>query len=157
MKNTIWSPIRIAIFLATWSLVTPIRIQISQTSHSLNVLVWAGAWGLGRVSPFTDSPLVIDPAYTLFMFPYCVPGLAIAWLVWRGARDGNLTKSQYIERTLLLQVVHMVLVWLFFPCPYSSGTAITCIPVPTTGIVAMPFVTRVVKELLSPWQALPPN
>jgi hypothetical protein len=113
--------------------------------------IWAGAWGFGRVSPFTDSPLVFDLFYTYAMFPYYSLGLAIAWLVWRWARDGNLTKSQYIERILLLQVVYMIFVWLLFPCPYSSGSIITCIPTPTSGIVALPFVTKVAKEISSPW------
>ncbi|MGD9380887.1 MAG: hypothetical protein PVI03_00410, partial [Candidatus Thorarchaeota archaeon] len=72
--------------------------------------------------------------------------------VWRWAQKGNLTKSQYIERVLLLQIVYLIFVWLFFPCPYSSGSVITCVPTPTTGLFALPFVTRVVREISSPWQ-----
>ena len=157
MTKTIWSPIRIALLIAAWTLVTPFRVVITQATFSTHLDIYAGIWGFGRVSPFTDSPLVIDSAYTFFVFPYCVPGLAIAWLVWRWARDGNLTKSQYLERVLLLQVVYMILVWLLFPCPYSSGSVITCIPTPTAGIVALPFVFRVVEDISSPWQDHPPN
>jgi len=150
--KTIWSPLRMAVLITIWSVVTPFRVQITQTSHSLHLLIYAGAWGYGRVSPFTDSPLVIDAIYTYAMLPYYSIGLVIAYYVWRWAQKGNLTKMQYIERVLLLQLVHIIFVWIFFPCPYSSGSVITCIPTPTTGIFALPFVTKAVREISSPWQ-----
>ncbi|MHA2081617.1 MAG: hypothetical protein ACW99H_10785 [Candidatus Thorarchaeota archaeon] len=150
--KTIWSPLRMAVLVAIWSLVTPFRIQITHTSRSSILHIWAGAWGYGRVVPWTDSSLVFDLLYTWFMFPYYSIGLVIGYLVWRWAQEGNLTKMQYIERVLLLQLAHVIFVLLLFPCPYSFGSVIICVPTPTTGIFALPFVTRVVKEISSPWQ-----
>lgn len=160
LSTTIWTPIRMAAFIGIWSLLTPFRIQIVYTYveelhlNSSRMYIWAGAWGSGSVTPWNQSPLVLDLFYTFAMLPYYSLGLAIAWLVWRWARDGNLTKSQYIERILLLQVAYVIFVWLLFPCPYSSPLSSswsTCIPTPTSGIVALPFVTKVVKEVSSPW------
>jgi hypothetical protein len=152
--KTIWSPLRMAVLIAIWSLVTPFRIQITHTGRSSILLIWAGAWGYGRLLPWTDSPLVFDLLYTWFMFPYYSVGLVIAYQVWRWAQKGDLTKMQYIDRVLLLQLAHVIFVLLLFPCPYSSTitTVHICIPTPTTGIFALPFVARVVKEISSPWQ-----
>lgn len=150
--KTIWTPLRIAVSISIWSLVTPFRVQITQTSRSAILLIYAGAWGYGRVTPWTDLPLTIDAIYTYAMFPYFSIGLAIAYLVWRWAQKGDLTKMQYIERVLLLQLAHVIFVLILFPCPYSSGSVITCLPTPTAGLFALPFVTKVVREISSPWQ-----
>jgi hypothetical protein len=154
--KTIWTPLRMAALISIWSLVTPFRIQITQTSGTPSVIleIWAGAWGYGSVTPWARPPhhIVFDAIYTYAMFPYYSIGLAIAYLVWRWAQKGNLTKGQYIDRVLLLQLAHVLLVLILFPCPYSSASVITCVPTPTTGLFALPFVNKVVREISSPWQ-----
>ncbi|MFW9889201.1 MAG: hypothetical protein ACFFER_13530 [Candidatus Thorarchaeota archaeon] len=158
--KTIWTPLRMAALISIWSLVTPFRVQITQLSgmglipSSVILEIWAGAWGYGSVTPWARPPhhIVIDPIYTYAMFPYYSIGLAIAYLVWRWAQKGDLTKMQYIDRVLLLQLAHVLFVLILFPCPYSSGSVITCVPTPTTGLFAIPFVKRVVREISLPWQ-----
>ncbi len=150
--KTIWTPLRMAVLISMWSLVTPFRVQITQTSRSVILNIYAGAWGYGRVTPWTDSPLVIDLFYTYAVLPYYSIGFVIAYLVWRWAQKGDLTKMQYIERVLLLQLAHVIFVLILFPCPYSFGSVITCVPTPTTGLFALPFVSKVVREISSPWQ-----
>ncbi len=150
--KTSWTPLRMAALISIWSLVTPFRVQITQTSRSMILDIYAGAWAYGRVVPWVDSPLVLDLFYTYTVFPYYSIGILIAYLVWKWAQKGDLTKMQYIDRVLLLQLAHVIFVLILFPCPYSSHSIITCFPTPTTGIFALPFVFRVVREISSPWQ-----
>ncbi len=143
----IWSPNRIIAFLAIWALVIPFKLMLhlNQLGYSI---IYAGLWSyLGAANPFSDSPLVVSVLNTAFQFPFYAPGLASAWLVWYGSKDENLTRQRFIEVNVMLIVIQALLA-MIIPCVMA---AVVCIPTPTTGIVALFFVSKVVKEIEVPW------
>ena len=81
------------------------------------------------------------------MLPFCVPGLAVSWCAWRSAKNENLIRGGYFQVNLLLVVIQALLA-LVIPCPTEFYL---CVPTPTTGIVALLFVSRIVKEIKVPW------
>lgn len=72
----------------------------------------------------------------------------MSWYAWRSAKDENLTRGGYFQVNLLLVIIQTLLA-LIIPCPIEFYL---CVPTPTTGIVALFFVSRIVKEIKAPWQ-----
>jgi len=140
------SPKRVTAFLHIWNLLSPLRL----TFTSVQLFVYAGAWTYIPNNPFSDYPLVISPFVMGFMFPFYALGIIIASFVWRCFENPNMTRYRYIEAILVLQIVYILVIWIFIPCPISTRPVL-CIPVPSTGLVALLFVSKVVKKLDSPW------
>ncbi len=128
----------------------PLKIIFSTFSRNLSFIIYAGAWGYLPNNPYTTSPIIVSLLYVAFMFPFYTPGIIIASFVWHGFSNPNLTRARYVEVIVLLQVVYILLIWLLIPCPISTYPHL-CIPVPSTGIVALLFVSKVVKKIDSPW------
>ncbi|MFQ5884201.1 MAG: hypothetical protein ACE5IO_03780 [Thermoplasmata archaeon] len=149
---SVWSPRRIGAFLVAWSVILPLQTQVAFPGRSLSFVVYAALWGYfpGGTPPYIEGPLVIGVFYTAFMIPYYAPGLAVAWFAWRGAMDSSLTRGRFIQTVIAIQLVHILVVWFLLPCPISL-TPHLCIPSPTTGIVALAFTSKVVKEIDEPW------
>jgi hypothetical protein len=143
-----WTPNRIVVFLSFWALIIPfvfiIRLDISlRFSH-----IYAGLWSyLGSGNPFSDQPLTISPLVAAFSLPFYAPGLASAWLVWYSSKNETITKQRYIEFNAMLILIQAI---LSTTLALNFGAAL-CIPTPTTGIVAIIFVSKVVKEIRDPW------
>jgi len=144
--KTIWSPKRITVFLHIWNLLAPLKIIITSSP----IFIYAGVWGYLPSNQFTDSPLVLSLFYAAFMFPFYAPGIIIASYVWGCFKNPNLTRYRYSNNVLMLQVVYILLIWVLIPCPFST-TAPLCLPVPSTGFVALLFTSKVVKKIDSPW------
>jgi hypothetical protein len=140
-------------------MLIPFRINLTVHHNpfsglSVSYLIYAALWGYipGPLPPMynIEGPLIINGYYFGFMFPYYAPGLVITWFVWRASSDSNMTKRNYYERIIALQLLHTSILWLFFPCPISFSLVL-CIPTAITGILALPFASRVVKEVDSLW------
>ena len=143
----IWSPNRIIAFLTIWALVIPFKLMLRLNQLRLSI-IYAGLWSyLGGANPYSDSPLIVSGLYTVFMLPFYTPGLASAWLVWYGSKNENLTKQRFIETNVMLILIQALLA-MIIPCVLADTL---CIPTPTTGIVALFFVSKVVKEIKVPW------
>ncbi|MGD9396175.1 MAG: hypothetical protein PVJ05_07095 [Candidatus Thorarchaeota archaeon] len=142
----IWSSRHITAFLAIWTLTTPLKVMLSlpRLEHSF---IYAGLWSYLPGNPFSDSPLIVSAFYSAFMLPFYAPGLAVSWFVWRSSKDENLTRTRYFEINLMLVLIQTLLT-LVIPCPMDY---FLCIPTPTTGIMALFFVSRIVKEREMPW------
>lgn len=142
----IWSPLRITAFLAIWALVTPVKVMLylPRLHHSL---IYAGLWSYLPGNPLSESPLIVSVLYTAFILPFYAPGLAVSWFAWRSAKNENLTRGGYFRVNLLLVVIQALLA-LIIPCPTEYYL---CVPTPTTGVVALLFVSRIVKETKVPW------
>ncbi len=143
-----WTPIRIVVFLSIWALVIPfvfiIRLDISLRFS----LIYAGLWSyLGGPNPFSDQPLIISPLGTAFNLPFYAPGLVSAWWVWYSSKNETITKQRYIEFNALLILIQAIVSTIL---SFAIEGAM-CIPTPTTGIVAILFVSKVVKEIKTPW------
>jgi len=145
----LWSPTRTTVFLHIWNLLTPLKIILS-TSGNLNIIIYAGLWSYLPGNPYSTSPIVVSILLTLFMFPFYSPGIIVATYVWRGFKNPNLSRYTYLEQVLLLQVVYILIIWIFIPCPISANPLL-CIPVPSTGIMALLLASKVVRKLDSPW------
>ena len=147
---SIWSQKRVTAFLHIWNLLMPLKIILSTSSLNLSFIIYAGVWGYLPNNPFTDSPLIISVFYALFMFPFYIPGIIIASFVWNSFKNPNLTRYRYIETILVLQIVYILVIWILIPCPISTHPPL-CIPVPSSGLVALLFVSKVVKDIKVPW------
>ncbi|MGY5859979.1 MAG: hypothetical protein RTU63_11470 [Candidatus Thorarchaeota archaeon] len=145
-----WSPKRVVAFLHIWNLLAPLKIILNTYSQNPSFIIYAGAWGYIPNNPFTESPIIISLFYAVFMFPFYIPGIVIASFVWNSFNNPNLTRNRYLEIIVVLEVVYILLVWILIPCPVSTHPPL-CIPVPSTGLVALLFVSKVVKKLDSPW------
>ncbi len=144
---SIWSSNRIVAFLTIWALVIPFKLMLRLNLLNFSI-VYAGLWSyLGGANPFSDSPLIVSIYHTVFQLPFYAPGLASAWLVWYGSKDENLTRQRFIEINVMLILIQALLA-MIIPC---VGPDYLCIPTPTTGIVALFFVSKVIKEIKSPW------
>ncbi len=144
---TMWSPLRITAFLASWALVVPFKImlRLSRLDHSI---LYAGLWSyIGGSNPFSSSPLIVSALNTAFNFPFYLPGLLVASFVWRSSMNENLTRSRYFEVIGMLILVQGLLA-MVIPCVMEDTL---CIPTPTTGLLALPFVSRIVKDVKKPW------
>jgi hypothetical protein len=143
----IWSTNRIIAFLAIWALVIPFKLMLRLNQLRLSI-IYAGLWSyLGGANPYSDSPLIVSGLFTVFMLPFYAPGLASAWLVWYGSKNENLTRQRFIETNVMLILIQALLA-MIIPCVMADTL---CIPTPTTGIVALFFVSKVVKEIEVPW------
>ncbi len=146
-----WSPRRVAGFLTTWTLATPFKVIIVTRFTPMHVTgIYAALWTYAPGNPIYPSPVVVDILYTLLMIPFYAPGLAIAWFAWHSTTDQNMTRMRYVEIVLALQMVHLLVVWLGFPCPISE-TPHLCSPTTVTGILALFFAPKRVEETASPW------
>ena len=148
-RLSIWSHRRIGLFLTIWNLVSPFYIIIS-IEHLNFSFFYAALWGYLPSNPFSPTPLVFGAFYTLFTLPFSVPGLVVAWLAWKGAIELNMTRGRYVEAVIVLQVIHFLIVWLILPCPIS-GSPHLCLAIPTTGLLALLFRSKVVEEITTPW------
>lgn len=149
MVEIIWSQNRVTVFLHIWNLLMPLKIILA-SSGSLS-FIYAGLWMYSRGgNPFSEAPFLLSIFYAGFMFPFYIPGIIIASYVWNGFKNPNLTRQRYLQVITLLQIVYLLLLWVVPPCPFST-TPLLCIPVPSTGFVALVFVSKVVKKLDSPW------
>jgi hypothetical protein len=111
-------------------------------------LIYAGLWlYLPNGNPLSDSPFVLSPLTTAIMLPFYAPGLAVSWFAWRSAKNENLTRGGYFQVNLLLVIIQTFLS-LIILCPTEFYL---CVPTPTTGIVALFFASRIVKEIKVPW------
>jgi len=146
MVGTIWFPKSVVAFLHIWNLLAPLKITITSSA----IFIYAGVWGYTHTNPFTHSPLLISVVYAAFMLPFYASGIVIASYVWRGFKDPNLTRYRYIEVILILQTIYIAIIWILLPCPFSADT-ILCIPIPSTGIIALLFASKVIEKLDSPW------
>lgn len=146
---TIWSNRRIGLFLTIWNLVSPFYIVIS-LEHLNFSLFYAALWGYLPNNPLFPTPFAFGAYYTAFLLPFYATGFVIAWLAWKGAIERDLTRGRYVELVLLLQVIHILIVWLILPCPISSSPYL-CLSIPTTGLVALLFRSKVVEEIITPW------
>ncbi|MFQ5834267.1 MAG: hypothetical protein ACE5H4_16305 [Candidatus Thorarchaeota archaeon] len=146
-----WTPRRMTAFLTIWTLVVPLKVIIDFTHTSVRVLgIYAAFWAYAPGNPIYSSPLVLDVLYTLFMIPFYFPGIVVAWFVWHGSSDRNMTRRRYVEIVVTMQVIHLLIVWILFPCPISYSPLL-CAPTSITGLLALPFVSRIVKDIDSPW------
>ena len=147
---SVWSHRRIGIFLTTWNLASPFYTVIP-IDHLNHTLFYAALWAyLPGGNPISPTPLVFDITIPLFFLPFYATGLVIAWLAWKGAIERDLTRGRYVEIVILLQVIHVLIVWLILPCPISSSPHL-CLAIPTTGLVALLFRSKVVEEITTPW------
>jgi hypothetical protein len=145
-----WSHRRIGLFLMVWSVITPFYavIPLEQISSSL---FYAALWAYIPIgNPFSLTPFVLDISIPIFFLPLYAPGLVVAWLAWKGAVERNLERGRFVEEVLLLQVIQVLAIWLILPCPISNHPFL-CLPVPTTGLVALLFRSKVVEEITVPW------
>lgn len=146
-----WTPRRMTAFLTIWTLVIPLKVIIAFPSRLVHVsAIYASLWAYIPGNPFYSSALVFDVLYTTFMIPFWFPGIAVAWFVWHASKDGNMTRRRYVEIVVALQLIHLLIVWILFPCPISF-TPHLCAPTSITGLLALPFVSRIVKDIDSPW------
>ncbi|MHA2322154.1 MAG: hypothetical protein ACXACG_10920 [Candidatus Thorarchaeota archaeon] len=150
-RRPIWSPESITVFLTVWALVTPIKVYLYPGIPILNYF-YAGLWSYLPGNPFSDSPFIVDPLVSLFFLPFYAPGLAIAWFVLHSSKNESSTRGRYFERIILLILVQAILA-LLIPCPV--GEPVWCIPTPTTGLVALLFASRIVKDIDTPWSEDP--
>ena len=146
---TIWSPRRITAFLVSWALVMPFKImlRLSRLDHSI---IYAGLWSyLGGSNPFSSYPLIVSVLYTAFNFPFYLPGLLVASFVWQSSTNENITRPRYFNIIMIL-IFAQGLLAMVIPC-VGGGVETLCIPTPTTGLIALPFVSKVVKDIEKPW------
>lgn len=142
----IWSPLRITAFLTIWALTTPFKVVLFRPRLDYS-LIYAGLWSyMPGGNPFSDSPLILSGFVTASLLPFYAPALAVSWFVWQGSKNENLTRMRYFEINLMLVLIQTLLA-LIIPCMGDT----LCIPTPTTGIVALLFVSRIVKEIKVPW------
>jgi hypothetical protein len=144
----IWTSRRIAAFLSIWALATPFKVilYLSGLEYSL---IYAGLWlYLPGGNPFSDSSLIFSGFISATMLPFYAPGLVVSYFAWRSSKDENLTRTRYFEINLMLVLIQTLLT-LVIPCPMGN---FLCIPTPTTGIIALFFVSRIVKEIEMPWK-----
>lgn len=142
-----WTPTRITGFLSVWALVVPFKVYL-HPHHLGRSYCYAALWVYLPNNPLYDSPFIVDLFAIAFFFPFYVPALAIAWFVWHSSKSEDLTRGRYIERIIMLVIVQTVLAFII-PCPSDE---ILCLPMPTTGFVALFFVSRIVTEIESPWR-----
>lgn len=116
-------------------------------------VIYAGLWGYLPGNPYTNSPIVVLPVYALFFLPFYAPGLAMVGLLWNGSRNPRFTRLQYYGLVVTLLVLQMLLTFII-PCPNVNDL---CIPTPTTGVVALFLISRVVKEPVVAWSELEGN
>lgn len=147
LKRPSLSPIRITAFLVIWALVIPFKVIVYITRPELTIY-YAGLWTfLPGGNPISESPLIVDAFISALSLPFYAPGLAVAWFVWHSSKDENLTRGRYIERIMMIVLIQTVLA-MIIPCPMSD---VLCLPTPTTGIIALLFVSRIVKDINTPW------
>jgi hypothetical protein len=138
------------LFLTTWNLASPFYTVIPFEHLNLS-LFYAALWAyLPGGNPFSPSPFIFGVLYTVLNLPFYTPGFVVAWLAWKGAIERNLTRGRYVEVVILLQVIHVLIVWFILPCPISSSPHL-CLPIPTTGLVALLFRSKVAEEITTPW------
>lgn len=143
-----WTPNRIVVFLSIWALIIPFVFIIKLDISLRFSYIYAGIWSyLGGSNPFSDQPLIISPLGAAFNLPFYAPGLVSAWLVWYSSKNETITKQRYIEFNALLILIQAILSTIL---SLNIDMAL-CIPTPTTGIVAIIFVSKVVKEIKDPW------
>jgi hypothetical protein len=110
--------------------------------------MYAGLWSyLPGGNPFSESALIISPYFTLSLLPFYAPGLALAWFVWKWSKDDNMTRSRYFERVMMIVLIQAVLALILLLVVQAR----LCIPTPTTGLVALLFVSKIVKDIDTPW------
>ena len=144
---TIWSPRKITVFLSIWALVVPFKLMLylPRLDHSIE---YTGLWSyLGGSNPFSSSPLIVSVLNTAFNFPFYLPGLLVALFVWQSSLNENTTRPRYFNIIMIL-IFAQGLLAMVIPC---VGEGMLCIPTPTTGLLALPFVSKVVKDIERPW------
>jgi len=142
----VWSQKQVTALIHIWNILSPLKLIFTASSFYF----YAGAWVYISPNPFHADPFGISPFVILFMFPFYVPGIIIGSYVWRCFKNPNLTRYKYIETIIVLQIIYILVIWILIPCPISTDPPL-CIPVPSTGLVALLFVSKVVKKLDSPW------
>ncbi len=147
---TFWKPRQIGLFLVIWTLLWPTYIVMIFHNMSTSILVYAALWGYLLGYPLWDSPFGVDVLLTLMMLPFCVPGFVIAYFAYRTTRNQDLSRGTYLLAMVVLQVIHMAVIWLIMPHTISSDPVL-CLPAPVTGFVAMPFA-RKLDRLTVPWE-----
>ncbi len=146
----IWSHGRIGLFLTIWNLLSPFYIVIPLDRLERSIL-YAPLWAyMPPSNPFSPTPFVFDIRIPLSFLPLYAPGLVIAWLAWIGAVKRNIDRGRFVQEVLLLQVIYVLIVWLIIPCPISTHSNL-CLPIPTTGLVALLFKSKVVEDITTPW------
>ena len=146
IRMSTWSPLRVTVFLQLWNLLMPLKFVFTSSSF----VIYAGLWTYLPNNPFSISPFIVSLSYAGFMFPFYLPGIVIASYVWHCFKNTELTRYDYISRIMIMQVIYVLLIWILIPCPISTH-ALLCIPVPSTGIVALLFTSRVIRTLDTPW------
>jgi hypothetical protein len=149
--TTFWSPGRSTVLLTIWALLTPYRVNLTPLPWApppwgFDVVIYAGLWGYNTaLNPIFG--IYINPLYSFIGLVFCAPGLIMAWLVWQGTREEHRPRLQYYEMVVLLYVIQILLTFIL-PCP---NIRTLCIPVPTTGIVALYLISRVVEDPEAAW------
>jgi hypothetical protein len=151
---TFWIPRRSIVFLTVWALVTPFKVIYMSARIGFSLFIYAGLWFYQQPggARYLSAPILLV-MYAVLMFPFYAPGLAMAGLVWHGSRDGHFTRVQYYGLVVMLYVIQILLTFII-PCPNINAL---CIPAPTTGIVALFLISRVVKEPAVAWSELGGN
>ncbi len=149
-KMAIWSPQRTGAFLVIWTLLWPLYIIMIFPANSIHVFIYATLWGYIPGYPFWNSPFGIDALLTLTMLPFSSPGLLIAYFAYRTTKNDDISKGQYFLAMVVLQIIHMAIIWLILPCTISSNPVI-CFPAPVTGLLAIPFASKL-DRLAKPWK-----
>ncbi len=143
---TFWSPRRSIVLLTVWALVTPFKVIYMSLRIGFVITIYAGLW-FYTPGIFLPSSPVYSILYTVLMFPFYAPGLAMAGLVWHGSRDKHFTRLQYYGLVVMFYVLQILLTFIL-PCPNINAL---CFPTPTTGLPALFLISRVVKEPTVPW------
>lgn len=150
VNKAFWSHTRIGLFLVTWNIMTPFYVVIPLNRISSS-LFYAALWAyIPPSNPLSPTPLVLNILYTLSFLPFYATGFVIAWLAWKGAVQRNIEKGRFVQEVLILQWIHILIIWLIIPCPISSHPFL-CLPTPTTGLMALMFRSKVVEEITTPW------
>lgn len=148
---SIWTPQRIGVFLIIWTLLWPVYIIMIFHTNSPSIYIYAALWGYLPDYPLWNSPFGADVLLTLMMLPFSSPGFLIAYFAYRTSRKDDLSRSQYLLAMVVLQIIHMTVIWWVMPCTISSSPVL-CLPASITGFVAMPFANRL-DRLAEPWRA----
>jgi hypothetical protein len=135
------------VFLTIWALVTPFKVIYLSGRIGFAITIYAGLWYLHYPGMLLLLSETYSTLYAILMLPFCAPGLAMAGLVWHESRDEHFTRLQYYGLIVILYVLQILLTFVL-PCMNSRAL---CVPTPTTGIVALFFISRVVKEPTVPW------
>lgn len=134
--------------------MTPFKVIYMSARIGFSLFIYAGLWFYQQPggARYLSAPILLV-IYAVLMFPFYAPGLAMAGLVWHGSRDGHFTRVQYYGLVVMLYVIQILLTFIL-PCPNINAL---CIPTPTTGIVALFLISRVVKEPTVPWSGAVTN